>query len=120
MSEAPLREEKEYAPINWSVTAVLGLTFIVAVTIVPWYGIVHGYSGWAWLFFGIFVAVIGACVLAMFGLGGGIIGAVIAGLIGIMGVLALVYGTSDVLYGDVDSPVAQHSRCHQQAQAPQL
>ena len=50
---------KEHAPVNWGVTAVLGLTFVAAVTIVPWYGIVHGFSGWAWLFFGIFVVLNG-------------------------------------------------------------
>ena len=50
---------KEYAPINWGVTAVLGLTFLAAVTIVPWYGIVHGFSGWAWLFFGVFIVLNG-------------------------------------------------------------
>jgi len=50
---------KEHAPVNWGVTAVLGLTFVVAVTIVPWYGIVHGFSGWAWLFFGIFIVLNG-------------------------------------------------------------
>jgi len=59
MSESIQREEKESAPINWSVTAVLGLTFLVAVTVVPWYGIVHGYSGWAWAFFGIFLVLNG-------------------------------------------------------------
>jgi len=50
---------KEHAPVNWGVTAVLGLSFLAAVTIVPWYGVVHGYSGWAWLFFGIFVVLNG-------------------------------------------------------------
>jgi stearoyl-CoA desaturase (delta-9 desaturase) len=35
---------------NWSVTAVLGLTFLCAVTVVPWYGIVHGYNAWGWVF----------------------------------------------------------------------
>jgi stearoyl-CoA desaturase (delta-9 desaturase) len=55
MSELIQPEEKEHAPINWGVTAVLGLTFFVAITIVPWYGIVHGYSAWAWAFFGIFL-----------------------------------------------------------------
>ena len=59
MSESIQREEKESATINWSVTAVLGLTFLVAVTVVPWYGIVHGYSGWAWAFFGIFLVLNG-------------------------------------------------------------
>ena len=50
---------KEHAPVNWGVTAVLGLTFVAALTIVPWYGIVHGFSGWAWLFFGIFIVLNG-------------------------------------------------------------
>jgi stearoyl-CoA desaturase (delta-9 desaturase) len=52
-------EEQEQAPVNWSVTAVLGLTFLAAITVVPWYGIVHGYSGWAWAFFGIFLVLNG-------------------------------------------------------------
>ncbi len=51
--------EKEHAPLNWGVTAVLGLTFLAAITIVPWYGIVHGYSAWAWTFFGIFIVLNG-------------------------------------------------------------
>jgi stearoyl-CoA desaturase (delta-9 desaturase) len=59
MSETIQREEKEYAPRNWSVTAVLGLTFLAAVTVVPWYGFTHGFSGWAWLFFGVFLVLNG-------------------------------------------------------------
>ncbi len=47
--------QTENAPQNWPVTAVLGLTFLAAITIVPWYGFSHGYSGWAWAFFGIFL-----------------------------------------------------------------
>jgi stearoyl-CoA desaturase (delta-9 desaturase) len=47
--------QMERAPINWPVSVVLIGTFIAAVTVVPWYGIVHGYSGWAWLFFAIFL-----------------------------------------------------------------
>lgn len=59
MSEVTQREEKEVAPVNWVVTAVLGGTFLAAVTIVPWYGFTHGYSGWAWLFFGLFIVLNG-------------------------------------------------------------
>jgi stearoyl-CoA desaturase (delta-9 desaturase) len=59
MTESLEAREQQAAPINWSVTAVLGLTFIAAVTLVPWYGIVHGYNGWSWLFFGIFVVLNG-------------------------------------------------------------
>jgi stearoyl-CoA desaturase (delta-9 desaturase) len=55
MSDINQSQDKEIAPINWIVTAVLGLTFLAAVTIVPWYGFTHGYSGWAWVFFGIFM-----------------------------------------------------------------
>lgn len=49
----------EKAPWNWAVTITLGLTFLVAVTIVPWYGFSTGFSGWAWLFFGIFLVLNG-------------------------------------------------------------
>ena len=59
MSETIQGQEKEHAPINWAVTAVLGLTFLAAVTVVPWYGVVHGFSGWAWTFFGIFIVLNG-------------------------------------------------------------
>ena len=59
MSQISSSQEREIAPINWSVSVVLGLTFLAAVTVVPWYGIVHGYSGWSWLFFGIFVVLNG-------------------------------------------------------------
>ena len=55
MSEINQPVEKENAPINWPVTAVLGLTFLTAITVVPWYGIVHGYSAWAWALFGVFL-----------------------------------------------------------------
>jgi stearoyl-CoA desaturase (delta-9 desaturase) len=51
--------EKENPQRNWSVTLTLGLTFLVAVTVVPWYGIVHGFSGWAWAFFGFFLMING-------------------------------------------------------------
>lgn len=46
---------QENAPRNWTVTLALGLTFLAAVTVVPWYGITVGFSGWAWLFFGLFL-----------------------------------------------------------------
>src|SRR5210317_2554786 len=59
MSEPVQQPNKEIAPINWSVTAVLGLTFLAAVTVVPWYGVVHGFSGWAWTFFGIVIVLNG-------------------------------------------------------------
>ena len=49
----------EKAEINWPVTLTLGLTFLAAVTIVPWYGIVYGFSGWAWTFFVIFLVASG-------------------------------------------------------------
>jgi len=49
----------EQAPMNWPVTLVLGLTLLAAVTIVPWYGFVHGFSAWAWVFFAIFLVVNG-------------------------------------------------------------
>ncbi len=59
MSQVIQREEKEHAPSNWAVTTVLGLTFITAITVVPWYGFSHGYNAWAWMFFGIFLVLNG-------------------------------------------------------------
>jgi len=47
--------KEERAPWNWPVTATLGLSFLAAITVVPWYGITQGFSGWAWLFFGVFL-----------------------------------------------------------------
>jgi stearoyl-CoA desaturase (delta-9 desaturase) len=55
MSNSKQLQGDQRVPINWSVTAVLGLTFLAAVTVVPWYGIVYGYSGWAWAFFAFFL-----------------------------------------------------------------
>jgi stearoyl-CoA desaturase (delta-9 desaturase) len=62
MSESLQTREAEVAPINWSVMAVLGLTFFAAVTVVPWYGFTHGYNGWSWLFFAIFLVLNGISI----------------------------------------------------------
>ena len=59
MTESLRARDQEVAPINWAVSAVLWLTFITAVTVVPWYGLTHGYNGWSWLFFAIFVVLNG-------------------------------------------------------------
>ena len=53
------RNNEKRPPINWTVTLVLGLTFLVAISVVPWYGIVYGYSPWAWGFFALFVVLNG-------------------------------------------------------------
>jgi stearoyl-CoA desaturase (delta-9 desaturase) len=55
MSQLTQTSENERAPTNWAVTAVLGLTFITAISVVPWYGFAHGYNAWNWAFFGIFL-----------------------------------------------------------------
>jgi stearoyl-CoA desaturase (delta-9 desaturase) len=39
------------APRNWTTTLMFALTFAVAVSVVPWYGLTHGYSAAAWLWF---------------------------------------------------------------------
>jgi stearoyl-CoA desaturase (delta-9 desaturase) len=59
MSNVPTVQKEEIPPLNWAVVAVFGLSFLAAVTVVPWYGIVHGYNGWSWLFFGVFLALNG-------------------------------------------------------------
>jgi stearoyl-CoA desaturase (delta-9 desaturase) len=49
----------ENAPLNLPVTLVLGLSFLVAITIVPWYGFTHGFSGTAWILFAVFLVLNG-------------------------------------------------------------
>jgi stearoyl-CoA desaturase (delta-9 desaturase) len=51
--------QSEHAPMNWVVSLTLGLTFLIAITVVPWYGFTVGYSGWAWLSFGLFLVLNG-------------------------------------------------------------
>lgn len=60
MTEPVNRPDREQRPpISWAVTIVFTLTFLAAITLVPWYGIVHGYSAWAWIFFAFFMVVNG-------------------------------------------------------------
>jgi stearoyl-CoA desaturase (delta-9 desaturase) len=59
MSQLQQPQDNESVPVNWPVTVVLGLTFLVGITVVPWYGIVHGYNGWSWLFFAVFLVLNG-------------------------------------------------------------
>ncbi|MBT8040213.1 MAG: fatty acid desaturase [Gammaproteobacteria bacterium] len=51
--------DKENAPINWPVSAVLIGTFVLAVTVVPWYGLAHGYNAWSWIGFALLVVLNG-------------------------------------------------------------
>src|SRR6202158_5107331 len=39
------------APRNWPATLMFVLTFAVVLSVVPWYGIVHGYNAAAWVSF---------------------------------------------------------------------
>lgn len=39
----------------WTTTLMFSLTALVAVTVVPWYGLVHGFSSSAWVAFGVFM-----------------------------------------------------------------
>jgi stearoyl-CoA desaturase (delta-9 desaturase) len=61
MDNAPTWRD-EHAPYNPITTFIFTLTPLVALTIVPWYGIVHGYSVAAWVFFGLFLAFTGVAI----------------------------------------------------------
>jgi len=50
--------------INWVTTTMFALTFLAAVTIVPWWGITHGYGAAAWLGFVAFLAANGLAITA--------------------------------------------------------
>ena len=51
-------------PINWVTTIMFATTFLVAVTVVPWYGITHGYSTTAWVAALLFLAANGFSITA--------------------------------------------------------
>ncbi len=48
--------EWEMARRNWTTTLMFVLTAAVALTIVPWYGIAHGYSAAAWIWFAVILS----------------------------------------------------------------
>jgi stearoyl-CoA desaturase (delta-9 desaturase) len=43
--------QAQSAPRNWTTTLMFAITFVVAVTVVPWYGYAHGYHVAAWVSF---------------------------------------------------------------------
>ena len=51
-------------PVNWVTTILFSTTFLAALTLVPWYGITHGYSTTAWVFFFVFLAANGFSITA--------------------------------------------------------
>jgi stearoyl-CoA desaturase (delta-9 desaturase) len=50
------------APINWGAALMFVLTSVVAVTVVPWYGITHGYHASAWILFTLFLGANGMAI----------------------------------------------------------
>lgn len=50
------------APRNWPATLMFVLTFAAAVSVVPWYGITHGYHAAAWVCFALFLGANGMAI----------------------------------------------------------
>ena len=46
-------------PVAWTTAIFFALTNVAAITLVPWWGLTQGFSGAAWLFFGLFLALSG-------------------------------------------------------------
>ena len=59
---APPAARAEIAPINWAASLMFVLTSAVAVTLVPWYGITHGYHVAAWICFTLFLGANGMAI----------------------------------------------------------
>ncbi len=59
---APPAARAEVAPINWAASLMFVLTSAVAVTLVPWYGITHGYHAAAWICFTLFLGANGMAI----------------------------------------------------------
>ena len=58
----PAAARAEVAPINWAASLMFVLTSAVAVTVVPWYGITHGYHAAAWICFTLFLGANGMAI----------------------------------------------------------
>ncbi len=54
----------EQAPRSWVNTLLFLFTFLGAVTVVPWYGVVHGYGTAAWASFAVLLAATGLSISA--------------------------------------------------------
>jgi stearoyl-CoA desaturase (delta-9 desaturase) len=50
------------APINWPAALVLSLSFVAAITVVPYWGLTHGFSAGAWIFFVLFTGANGMAI----------------------------------------------------------
>ena len=62
-SESNSRPE-EHAPINWLTMAVFTATPLAALISVPWYGLTHGFTAWAWASLVIFLFACGISITA--------------------------------------------------------
>ena len=51
-------------PINWVTTILFSVTFLVSITIVPWYGLTHGFGAAAWIGFFVLLAANGFSITA--------------------------------------------------------
>ena len=51
-------------PINWPTTLMFIVTPVAAAVLVPWYGIVHGFSAGSWGVFAFFLVACGMSVTA--------------------------------------------------------
>jgi len=49
-------------PINWPAALVLSLSFLAAITVVPYWGLTHGFSAGAWVFFVLFTGANGMAI----------------------------------------------------------
>ena len=59
---SPSTPVESKAPINWAPTLVFSLTFLAAITLVPYWGFKHGFSAGAWVFFILFTGANGMAI----------------------------------------------------------
>ena len=55
---------EEHAPINWLTMTVFTVTPLAALISVPWYGLTHGFTAWAWASLVIFLFACGMSITA--------------------------------------------------------
>src|ERR1700683_4816961 len=56
-STSILRDNDLLPPRNWPAFLMFVITLAITITLIPWYGIFHGYSLAAWLAFGVLLCI---------------------------------------------------------------
>jgi stearoyl-CoA desaturase (Delta-9 desaturase) len=62
VSDPSILDRAAVAPRLWTTTLLFSITMLVALTLVPWYGLTHGFSAGSWAFYAFFLIANGVSI----------------------------------------------------------